>query len=173
MVTFWKCLGGQFATGTNFGFQESEGGEENEALKRYEGPDMDLVEMIERDVLENSPGVKWDDIAGLQDAKSLLEEAVVLPLCMPDFFQGIRRPWRGVLLFGPPGTGKTLLAKAVATECGTKFFNVSSATLASKWRGESERMVRVLFDMARFYAPSTIFIDEIDALCTSRGFELI
>ncbi|XP_068200911.1 katanin p60 ATPase-containing subunit A-like 2 isoform X1 [Palaemon carinicauda] len=131
----------------------------------------DLANIIHREILVENPEVKWGDIIGVEDAKRLVKEAVVYPLKYPQLFVGRFKPWRGILLYGPPGTGKTLLAKAVATECRTTFFNISATTLVSKWRGDSEKLVRVLFEMARFHAPSTIFVDEVDALMASRQGE--
>jgi len=134
-----------------------------------DGPDANLIKMLEREVIDKNPNISFDDIAALDDAKEIIKESVLLPLLMPEYFTGIRKPRKGVLLFGPPGTGKTMLAKAVASRGKTTFFNVHSSSLASKWKGDSEKLVRLLFEMARFYAPTTIFIDEIDSLASSRG----
>ncbi|SPO39488.1 probable VPS4 - vacuolar sorting protein [Pseudozyma flocculosa] len=120
-------------------------------------------------VLSETPNVKWDDVAGLHTAKEALKEAVILPIKFPQMFVGKRTPWRGILMYGPPGTGKSFLAKAVATEAKSTFFSVSSSDLVSKWMGESERLVKQLFQMAREAKPSIIFIDEVDSLCGTRG----
>ncbi|ESP05481.1 hypothetical protein LOTGIDRAFT_208512 [Lottia gigantea] len=129
----------------------------------------ELAQVISRDIYSNNPDVKWDDIIGLDEAKRLVKEAVVYPIKYPQLFRGILSPWKGLLLYGPPGTGKTLLAKAVATECNTTFFNISASSIVSKWRGDSEKLVRVLFELARFHAPSTIFLDELESLMSIRG----
>nr|XP_039271248.1 katanin p60 ATPase-containing subunit A-like 2 [Styela clava] len=129
----------------------------------------ELATVISRDIYLHNPSVKWSDIVGLESAKRLVKEAVVYPIKYPQLFTGILSPWKGLLLYGPPGTGKTLLAKAVATECNTTFFNISASTIVSKWRGDSEKLVRVLFELARFHAPSTIFLDELESVMSQRG----
>ncbi|XP_051498459.1 katanin p60 ATPase-containing subunit A-like 2 isoform X2 [Apus apus] len=129
----------------------------------------ELATVVSKDIYLHNPNVKWDDIIGLDAAKRLVKEAVVYPIRYPQLFTGILSPWKGLLLYGPPGTGKTLLAKAVATECNTTFFNISASTIVSKWRGDSEKLVRVLFELARYHAPSTIFLDELESVMSQRG----
>ncbi|ODQ78041.1 hypothetical protein BABINDRAFT_92142 [Babjeviella inositovora NRRL Y-12698] len=120
-------------------------------------------------ILSEKPNVKWEDVAGLESAKEALKEAVILPVKFPHLFKGNRKPTSGILLYGPPGTGKSYLAKAIATEANSTFFSISSSDLVSKWMGESERLVKNLFQMARENKPSIIFIDEVDALGGTRG----
>jgi transitional endoplasmic reticulum ATPase len=123
-----------------------------------------------REVMLEVSHVKWDDVGGLEEAKTEVREAVEYPLTHRQKFEdlGIEPP-RGVLLYGPPGTGKTLIAKAVASESGANFIPVRGPQLLSKWVGESERAVREVFKKARQVAPSIIFFDEIDALAPARG----
>ena len=128
-----------------------------------------LKKQIEDEIIEKKINVTFDDIASLKDAKEILMETLFIPKYIPNYFKGLREPWKGLLLFGPPGTGKTLLAKAVACMTKSTFFNVKSSSFASKWVGESEKLVKFLFQFARERSPSIIFIDEIDSIARKRN----
>ncbi|CAM9429547.1 unnamed protein product [Bubo scandiacus] len=106
-----------------------------------------LQEQLMGAIMMEKPNVRWSDVAGLEGAKEALKEAVILPIKFPHLFTGKRTPWRGILLFGPP----------------------APANLMSKWLGESEKLVKNLFELARQHKPSIIFIDEVDSLCGSRN----
>ena len=125
-----------------------------------------------REVLVEIPKVSWSDVGGLADVKLKLREAVEMPLKDPDAFKrmGIKPP-RGILLYGPPGSGKTLLAKAVANESEANFISIKGPEVMSKWVGESEKAVRMIFKKAKQVAPCIVFLDELDAIAHRRGFD--
>ncbi|KAI4930468.1 uncharacterized protein J4E92_004300 [Alternaria infectoria] len=133
------------------------------------GVDKQAAQQILNEIVIQGDEVHWSDVSGLEVAKSALKETVVYPFLRPDLFMGLREPARGMLLFGPPGTGKTMLARAVATESKSTFFAISASSLTSKFLGESEKLVRALFQLAKMLAPSIIFVDEIDSLLSSRS----
>ncbi|THU57165.1 hypothetical protein C4D60_Mb03t00640 [Musa balbisiana] len=118
----------------------------------------------------NDIGVTFDDIGALENVKETLKELVMLPLQRPELFcKGqLTKPCKGILLFGPPGTGKTMLAKAVATEAGANFINISMSSITSKWFGEGEKYVKAVFTLASKIAPSVIFVDEVDSMLGRR-----
>ena len=148
-----------------------------EILNKIEVTDKDFYNAFKsmgpsalREVVIESPQVKWDDIGGLEEAKQKLREAVEWPLKYGDIFHQMdANPPKGILLYGPPGTGKTLLAKAVATESEANFISVKGPEFLSKWVGESEKAVRETFRKARQASPAIIFFDEIDAIAPARG----
>ncbi|GAA0139512.1 hypothetical protein LIER_01040 [Lithospermum erythrorhizon] len=118
----------------------------------------------------NEIGVTFDDIGALETVKDTLKELVMLPLQRPELFSKgqLTKPCKGILLFGPPGTGKTMLAKAVATEAGANFINISMSSITSKWFGEGEKYVKAVFSLASKIAPSVIFVDEVDSMLGRR-----
>jgi len=126
-------------------------------------------------VMKEKPNVSWEEVVGLEDAKSALRESIVYPSKRPDLFP---LGWpRGMLLYGPPGCGKTILAAATASEIAGYFINVDAASMMSKWLGEAEKNVSKLFTMARGYAekeglPVILFVDEVDSLLGNRNSEV-
>ncbi|CAH0516651.1 unnamed protein product [Peronospora belbahrii] len=138
---------------------------------RLKSCDSELIEKIEMEIVDNGDPITFDDIAGLQFAKKCVSELVIWPMQRPDIFTGLRSLPKGLLLFGPPGTGKTLIGKAIASQSGATFFNISASSLTSKWIGQGEKLVRTLFAVAAVKQPSVIFIDEIDSLLTQRSSE--
>ncbi|PHT26584.1 hypothetical protein CQW23_33805 [Capsicum baccatum] len=115
-------------------------------------------------------GVTFDDIGALESVKDTLKELIMLPLQRPELFSKsqLTKPCKGILLFGPPGTGKTMLAKAVATEAGANFINISMSSISSKWSGEGEKCIKAVFSLASKSAPSIIFVDEVDSMLGRR-----
>ncbi|CAK9297616.1 unnamed protein product [Gordionus sp. m RMFG-2023] len=155
---------------SNSSHKDKDGNYNNNSEDEEDPDKKKLMSQLQGAILTEKPNVKWSDIIGLEGAKEALKEAVILPIKFPHLFTEKRKPWKGILLFGPPGTGKSYLAKAVSTEASNStFFAVSSSDLVSKWLGESEKLVKNLFEMARQNKPSIVFIDELDSLCSSRS----
>eukprot|EP01002_Notosolenus_urceolatus_P000632 NODE_1157_length_1547_cov_26.845127_g959_i0.p1 GENE.NODE_1157_length_1547_cov_26.845127_g959_i0~~NODE_1157_length_1547_cov_26.845127_g959_i0.p1 ORF type:complete len:473 (+),score=119.74 NODE_1157_length_1547_cov_26.845127_g959_i0:3-1421(+) len=148
---------------------ESSGAVKTKKEKSDEEESKRLSSVLEGAIVTKKPDVRWEDVAGLEGAKEALREAVIMPTQFPQLFAGNRQPWKGILLYGPPGTGKTYLAMATAYEAQATFIEISAADLMSKWLGESEKMVKYLFKLAKEKAPCIIFIDEVDSLTGSRG----
>jgi transitional endoplasmic reticulum ATPase len=123
-----------------------------------------------REVAVEVPNVRWDEVGGLEDIKTALQECIAWPMSQPQLFQHVGlRPPHGILLYGPPGNGKTLVVKALASQSNLNFISVKGPELLSKYVGESERGVRELFARARQAAPCIVFLDEVDALVPRRG----
>ncbi|KAF7819152.1 Calmodulin-interacting protein 111 [Senna tora] len=154
----------------------SDSGEEEQILKvtyeDFQKARMKIRPSAMREVILEVPKVKWEDVGGQKEVKAQLMEAVEWPQKHHDAFKRIgTQPPKGVLMFGPPGCSKTLMARAVASEAGLNFLAVKGPELFSKWVGESEKAVKVLFAKARANAPSIVFFDEIDGLAVTRGKE--
>ncbi|CEM06747.1 unnamed protein product [Vitrella brassicaformis CCMP3155] len=116
--------------------------------------------------------VTWRDMIGNASVKRNLLQLFLWPAKYPAEFTGLLAPQEGLLPFGPPRNGKTMAAKAVASKCKATFFNVDAASFGSKWFGDSEKMVKALFEVARERAPSIIFMDEVDGIMPASGADL-
>ncbi|XP_057418735.1 outer mitochondrial transmembrane helix translocase-like [Lotus japonicus] len=150
----------------------------NESKKVFK--DLVFEDEYEKRLLDNviTPsdiGVSFNDIGALEDVKDTLKKLVMLPVQRPELYTKgkLTKPCRGILLFGPPGTGKTMLAKAIATEAGANFINISLSSITSKFNGEEEKFVKAMFSVVRKISPTVIFVDEVSIFsykCNYIGF---
>lgn len=141
------------------------------ARRRRDSPQplrLEAADDFTDDLLLNISSVKWEDIAGLRDAKNAIYQALIIPMKRKELFVG-RATWRALLLHGPPGCGKTMLAMAAAGECDMPVYGLSAADIMDKYVGESEKRIRTLFEAARRNQPSIVFIDEFDALAPGES----
>lgn len=130
----------------------------------------DFLNLIKFLIIDNTKykNIKWSDCIGMENIIQLLKEAVIFPKLYPNLFKQIDT-WKSILLYGPPGTGKTFIAKALASETSAIIINFSASTFISKFRGDSEKMIKTLFDYTRCtVGPIVIFIDELEAFCSKR-----
>ncbi len=134
-----------------------------------ENTDVKVKEGSAEDIEMSLDGVTYEDVGGLRDEIHKVREMIELPLKHPELFKtlGINPP-KSVLLYGPPGTGKTLIARAVANESGASFFSIQGPEIMSKFYGETEENLRMVFEKAAQEAPSIIFIDELDSIAPKR-----
>ncbi len=130
----------------------------------------ETLETINSMLVCEKPTLKWEDIGGLRDVKREVREAIILPMVKgkPDFVEAPRT----LLLYGPPGTGKTLIAKAASSTLKANFFEARTSALLSKFYGESEKIISMLFEKARKNSPSIIFMDEFDAIMVTRDADV-
>jgi transitional endoplasmic reticulum ATPase len=132
-------------------------------------PTLDEDQIIKKFLVQPTGGLSFDDFGGLEEVKRRARELIELPLQRADKLAAIGAdPIRGVLFTGPPGTGKTMLARIIASTAEAKFYAISGPTVFSKWYGESEEILRLIFTHAAQNGPSIIFFDEIDSVAGQR-----
>ena len=136
-------------------------------IEDSDGEDIRLRKKLNNCLIQENPKVKWDDIAGLEKTKQILKDTIILPVQFPQLFTGKLKPNKNILFYGPSGTGKSYLIKALLTEANIPFFSASAADIISKYIGESEKLIKNLFDLAGKETNSIIFLDQIDFILIS------